>query len=112
LDLFPPLATRVSSTVARRAFSTHALDAALSARAERLEIQRQAVLEKVVRTLRTEAGRLGITEAYIVGSLTKKGEWTDDSDVDVAVLGANPLEVMKAVEAGECYNLRHLTRSA
>jgi predicted nucleotidyltransferase len=82
----------------RRIFSTNILDATVSRRAERLEAERRSLLEKVSHMLRSEATRLGVAEAYIVGSLTREGEWTDASDVDVAISGGNPLEVMKAVE--------------
>lgn len=56
------------------------------------------MLEKVIVALRSEAPRLGLTEAYVVGSLAKEGEWTDGSDVDVAIAGGDPLAVMMAVE--------------
>lgn len=67
-------------------------------RAERLERERKRVLERVSATLRSEGPGLGLKEAWVVGSLTEEGQWVEDSDVDVAVVGGDPLEVMRLVE--------------
>jgi predicted nucleotidyltransferase len=84
-------------------YSTHILDAAERERAERLEAARRATLERVSRTLRAAAPLLGIREAFLVGSLIAEGEWTEGSDVDVAISGGDVLEVMKVVEdAADC----------
>lgn len=64
-----------------------------------METERRAILEAVIRILRAETSRLGITEAYLVGSLTKEGEWAEKSDVDVAIWGGDPLYVMTMIEA-------------
>ena len=79
-------------------FSTHVLDEADRTRDQRLEAERASVLEAVVHALRSEGLRLGLTEAWVVGSLARSGEWTESSDVDVAVSGADPLEIMKLLE--------------
>jgi predicted nucleotidyltransferase len=81
----------------RRNFRTHLLDAAAARRGKRLEAERKTLLEKVIRALRSEAAHLGVTEAYVVGSLAKEGEWTERSDVDVAISGGEPLEVDHAL---------------
>ena len=82
----------------RSSFSTHLLDAAVRRRGERLEAERRAVLEKVIQILRREASRLGIRRAYAVGSIASEGAWADESDVDVAIVGGDPLQVMKLLE--------------
>lgn len=63
-----------------------------------MEVERRSVLQRVIRTLRSEASRLGVTEACVVGSLAREGEWVEGSDVDVAISGGDPLEVMKVIE--------------
>lgn len=79
-------------------FDTHVLDTAVRRRTERLERERRALLQSVSDTLRSEGPRLGVREAWVVGSLTEEGQWVDESDVDVAVAGGDPLEVMRVVE--------------
>jgi predicted nucleotidyltransferase len=78
--------------------STHILDAAIRRRRERLERERRAVLEDVIRALLSAGALLGIEEAYVVGSVASEGEWTDGSDVDVAIAGGDPLAVMRILE--------------
>jgi predicted nucleotidyltransferase len=93
-------------------FDTHLLDAAARKRSERLEAERRAVLESVIAVLVSEARSLGVREAYVVGSLAKEGEWAEGSDVDVAVAGGDPLEVMRVVEqaAGRAVDVIDLER--
>ena len=79
-------------------FNTDILDSEISRTAERLEIERKGILAKVISALRSGAPDLGVREAYVVGSLVHEGEWTDASDVDVAVSGADPLQIMLLVE--------------
>jgi predicted nucleotidyltransferase len=80
-------------------FDTHRLDAALARRAERLERERTAVLERVLGCLESEIAALGLKEAYVVGTLARPHAWTETSDVDVAISGGDPLEVMRRLEA-------------
>lgn len=79
-------------------FDTHRLDAALERRAARLEEDRRAVLDRVIRCLESEGPRLGVREAYVVGTLVREGTWTESSDVDVAISGGDPLGVMRLIE--------------
>jgi predicted nucleotidyltransferase len=79
-------------------FDTHRLDAALDRRAERLESERTAVLQRVVRWLESEGPALGVKEAYVVGTLARPHAWTEASDVDVAISGGDSLEVMRRLE--------------
>jgi predicted nucleotidyltransferase len=79
-------------------FRTHFLDDAIRKRKQRLEQERKTHLQEVIRTLTLEGPRLGLREAYVVGSVTQEDAWTEDSDVDVAMSGGDPLEVMKIVE--------------
>ena len=80
------------------AFDTSVLDAAIRRRRDRLERERAALLKRVSTALRAQAGALGVCRAYIVGSLTREHGWSDDSDVDVAIHGGDPLAVMRIVE--------------
>lgn len=79
-------------------FDTHLLDEELKRRAERLEAERQALAAEAARVLRSEATRLGIVEAYLVGSVSRQGEWAEDSDVDVAISGGDPIDLMILLE--------------
>ena len=80
------------------AFDTSVLDAAIRRRRDRLERERAELLERVSAALRAKAGALGIRQAYVFGSLTRKHGWGDASDVDVAIHGGDPLAVMRMVE--------------
>jgi len=93
-------------------FSTHLLDDAARRRAERMEARRRVVLERVVATLESEGPRLGVSEAYLVGSVISEGEWAEDSDVDVAISGGDPIRVMRIVEeaAGSAVDVIDLER--
>lgn len=93
-------------------FDTHLLDAAARRRAERLEVERRETLERVVAALESQGSRMGLREAYVVGSLAREGEWVEDSDVDVAISGGDPLEVMRLVEeaAGRAVDVIDLER--
>jgi predicted nucleotidyltransferase len=84
--------------MARRTFDTYLLDEAIAGRAKALETERREILQKVVAALRSRAPHLGLREAYVVGSLAKEGEWTDGSDVDVAIAGGDPLAIMMFLE--------------
>ena len=79
-------------------FETRVLDAAIRRKAERLEAERRVILDRLLAALRAQAPRLGLREAFIVGSLVQQGAWTEDSDVDVAISGGDPLRVMRTLE--------------
>ena len=80
------------------AFDTSVLDAAIRRRRDRLERERAELLERVASAIRAQAGALGVRHAYVVGSLTREHGWSEDSDVDVAIHGGDPLAVMRLVE--------------
>jgi predicted nucleotidyltransferase len=79
-------------------FRTHLLDECHPKAEQRLEQERRIHLQKVIHALALEGPRLGLREAYVVGSVTQEDAWTDDSDVDVAMSGGDPLELMKILE--------------
>jgi predicted nucleotidyltransferase len=79
-------------------FRTDVLDAAIRQRRERLEEERKGLLDIVTRVVGAELPRLGVMEAYLVGSLAREGEWVEDSDVDIAITGGDPLAVMQVLE--------------
>lgn len=80
------------------AFDTSVLDAAIRRRRDRLERERVELFRRVSSALAAQAGALGVRRAYVVGSLTREHGWSDDSDVDVAIGGGDPLAVMRLVE--------------
>lgn len=93
-------------------FDTRVLDAAVTKTAERLEAERRALFDRVFSVLLSEASALGVREAFIVGSLAEEGSWTEGSDVDVAVAGGDPLQVMRLIEdaAGRAVDVIDLER--
>ncbi len=64
------------------AFDTALLDEALARRRAAREDARQATLVAVQRLLGELAPRYGIRRAYIFGSVTQPGHFTEKSDVD------------------------------
>ncbi len=51
------------------------------------EIKRKELLQKVINTLKEMAKRYGLSEAFVFGSIVKEKKFSEDSDLDVAVLG-------------------------
>lgn len=68
------------------AFDTSVLDKALAARAAGWERQRQSTLSRLEELLELAAERFGLRRAVIFGSIIAPGRFTDQSDVDVAVI--------------------------
>ena len=66
------------------------LQRALERRRKAREVGRQEALRRVEHVLAGLAGRYGLREAYLFGSIVRPGRFDRDSDVDVAVadLGA------------------------
>jgi predicted nucleotidyltransferase len=93
-------------------FSTRVLDDAITNTARRLEAERRSLFERVSLALASEGPALGLREAFIVGSLAQEGAWTATSDVDVAIAGGDPLEVMRVIEdaAGRAVDVIDLDR--
>ena len=93
-------------------FNTRVLDDAATKTAERLEAERRVLLERVFSVLVSKGPALGVREAFIVGSLAQQGAWTDVSDVDVAVAGGDPLQLMRIIEdaAGRAVDIIDLER--
>ncbi len=73
-------------------FNTHLLDQAIAHRRDIQEQQRQQILAQVVQWLETVGTQHGIERAYIFGSLTRPGDFTEASDVDIAISGKLPEE--------------------
>ena len=73
-------------------FNTYLLDRAIVHRRDTQEQQRQQILAQVVNWLETEGSQNGIEQAYIFGSLTRPGNFTEASDVDIAISGKLPAE--------------------
>ena len=80
-------------------FNTHLLEQALTQclacgetahRRDIQEQQRQQILAQVVHWLETVGSQHGIEQAYIFGSLTRPGDFTEASDVDIAISGKLP----------------------
>ncbi len=67
------------------AFDTSLLERARARQRARLEGERLATLSQLLRLLEEHGAALGISEAYVFGSLIRPGRFRDDSDVDVAV---------------------------
>ncbi|MDJ0634973.1 MAG: nucleotidyltransferase domain-containing protein [Xenococcaceae cyanobacterium MO_188.B29] len=73
-------------------FNTYLLDRASAYRRDTQEQQRQQILAKVINWLETVGHQQGIERAYIFGSLTRPGDFTEASDVDIAISGKLPAE--------------------
>ncbi|PSO60803.1 MAG: signal peptidase [Cyanobacteria bacterium QH_7_48_89] len=71
-------------------FNTEILEGAIAHRREDCERERQKILAQVLHWLEAVGSQHGIEKAYIFGSLTRAGEFTETSDVDVAVVGQLP----------------------
>jgi predicted nucleotidyltransferase len=67
-------------------FDTSLLDEAIARRHERREMLRRARLEEVLRQLEGLGPAHEVKEAYIFGSLAQPGRFSEDSDIDVAVV--------------------------
>jgi predicted nucleotidyltransferase len=67
-------------------FDTSVLDAALAERRKRWETLRQTRLAEVMRQLQLLGPAHGVSEAYVFGSLAQPGRFTDQSDIDIAVV--------------------------
>ena len=71
-------------------FKTYFLDRAIAHRRDTQEQQRQQILAQVIEWLETVGSQHGIKQAYIFGSLTRPGDFTEASDVDIAISGKLP----------------------
>ncbi|PSO70200.1 MAG: hypothetical protein BRC42_10490 [Cyanobacteria bacterium QS_1_48_34] len=67
-------------------FNTEILEGAIAHCREDCERERQKILAQVFHWLEVVGSQHGIEKAYILGSLTRAGEFTETSDVDVAVV--------------------------
>jgi hypothetical protein len=66
-------------------FQTTYLDRILAKQRFQLEEERQNLLEKTIDWLDHYGSQYGIKQAYIFGSLTRKNQFSKESDIDVAV---------------------------
>jgi hypothetical protein len=78
-------------------FDTSLLDRARARRRRRLERERQATLARIFRFLDQHGAKLGISEAYVFGSVTRPGRFHEESDVDVAVEGIDAESFFRAM---------------
>lgn len=67
------------------AFSTHLLDARVAQQRQRSERDRQRTLSAALIWLSAKGETYGVPGGYLFGSLTKPGQFSDRSDVDLAV---------------------------
>jgi uncharacterized protein len=70
-------------------FDTYLLDEAIARRQEHNEQQRQAILVKLFQWLDQFGEQYGMQGVYVFGSLTAAGQFTEQSDVDVAIESMN-----------------------
>ncbi|MHA1730689.1 MAG: nucleotidyltransferase family protein [Promethearchaeota archaeon] len=77
------------------AFDTSTLEAAKKAKQERDEGLRLEVLRQLREILPEMAGRFGVTEVVVFGSVTRPRGFRVDSDVDVAVRGLDGRDYFK-----------------
>lgn len=70
-------------------FKTTYLDQVLANQRSQLERERQNLLEKTIDWLDRYGSQYGIKEAYIFGSVIRKNQFTQESDIDIAVEIAN-----------------------
>jgi len=80
-------------------FNTFLLDAALARRRVNWERKRRAVLTQALNLLRELGPRYHIRHAYIFGSVTRPGHFTEESDVDIAVEPMEPENFFAAMSA-------------
>ncbi len=71
-------------------FKTDILDEAIANRQETQEQERQKILAQVFQWLETVGSQSGIQQAYIFGSLSRAGDFSQTSDVDIAIPGKLP----------------------
>ena len=66
-------------------FKTTYLDQILATQRSQLEQERQKLLEKTIDWLDNYGVQYGIKQAYIFGSLTRENQFSQKSDIDLAV---------------------------
>ncbi|MFQ5596394.1 MAG: nucleotidyltransferase family protein, partial [Anaerolineae bacterium] len=81
------------------AFDTSLLDAAIAQQQADGERRRQALLHQVLRLLDQLGPQHGISEAYIFGSVVRAGQFSEHSDVDIAVEQMAPSQFFDAMAA-------------
>ena len=84
-------------------FSTERLDRALADRRIELEQERQKLIIKIKQWLEEFATEYGISKAYIFGSVTKKGKFHQNSDVDIAIEDIYPEKYCLAISLLSTY---------
>ena len=79
------------------AFDTSLLDEALRRRRAERERERRALLAHTLKLLQEMGPRYNIRHAYIFGSITRPGCFTEDSDIDIAVEAPDPKYLCEAM---------------
>jgi predicted nucleotidyltransferase len=68
-------------------FSTEALDRALKKKRAERESSRRRRTSEVLAAIEKLSREITFDEAYLFGSLTRKGKYTEDSDIDIGFIG-------------------------
>ena len=79
------------------AFDTSVVDRARARRRRRLERERQTTLSKLLGLLDQHGESLGISKAYVFGSVVRPERFGDESDVDVAIEGTDAESFFRAM---------------
>jgi len=70
-------------------FKTTYLDKILATQHSQLEQERQNLLKTTINWLDDYGAQYGIKQAYIFGSVTRKNQFSQESDIDLAIEIAN-----------------------
>jgi predicted nucleotidyltransferase len=77
-------------------FSTETLDRALEKKKAERERSRRKRMAEVLAALKELSKEIAFDEAYLFGSLTKKGQYAEDSDVDIGFAGLADKDFFRA----------------
>ena len=77
-------------------FSTKVLDRSLAEKRARLERLRKDRVNEAMEALSALAGQMDFDDAYLFGSITKKGKFGNKSDVDIGFVGLKGRDVLRA----------------
>ncbi len=77
-------------------FSTKVLDSSLAEKRARLERLRKDQVARTTEALSALAGQMDFDDAYLFGSITKKGKFRNRSDVDIGFVGLKGRDVLRA----------------
>lgn len=78
-------------------FSTKLVDKAIKRSEEKAEARRHEVIGQIFAVLKRMAGNIVFKEAYIFGSITKKGHFGSASDIDIGFTGLRDEDVVPVI---------------